>query len=172
MSDNNYQYISNCIISSANTVTGTKTHKRLKERFLSRRNRTKHAHVQGKSLFQATYNNRKQLNSWREDCNRDLSVWLTITVKGDNFGKNIRLPPMSQTRCSAGNYGMYTHRCCSLHTEKILSALTGNYQEWITGTWRQPAFCQQHSFGHTNFSYNFWSNETLFSLHLLLVKWL
>ena len=36
-----------------------KTHKRLKERFLSRRNRTKRANVRGSHLFQATYNNHK-----------------------------------------------------------------------------------------------------------------
>ena len=34
-----------------------KTHKRLKERFLIRRNRTKRANFRGNPLFQATYNN-------------------------------------------------------------------------------------------------------------------
>ena len=34
----------------------SKTHKRLKERFLIRRNRTKRANFRGNSLFQATYN--------------------------------------------------------------------------------------------------------------------
>ena len=35
----------------------SKTHKRLKERFLIRRNRTKRANFPGNPLFQATYNN-------------------------------------------------------------------------------------------------------------------
>ena len=35
----------------------SKTHKRLKERFLIRRNRTKRENYRGKPLFQATYNN-------------------------------------------------------------------------------------------------------------------
>ena len=35
--------------------TGTKTHKRLKERFLIGRNRTKRANFRGSPLFQATY---------------------------------------------------------------------------------------------------------------------
>ena len=39
------------------TVKIFKTHKRLKERFLIRRNRTKRANFRGKPLFQATYNN-------------------------------------------------------------------------------------------------------------------
>ena len=37
----------------------SKTHKRLKERFLIRRNRTKRANFRGNPLFQATYNNNK-----------------------------------------------------------------------------------------------------------------
>ena len=40
----------------------SKTHKRLKECFLIRWNRTKCANFRGKPLFQATYNNRKHLN--------------------------------------------------------------------------------------------------------------
>ena len=39
----------------------SKTHKRLQERFLIQRNRTKRANFRGKPLFRATYN-RKQLN--------------------------------------------------------------------------------------------------------------
>ena len=35
----------------------SKTHERLKERFLIRQNRTKRANFRGKPLFQATYNN-------------------------------------------------------------------------------------------------------------------
>ena len=38
----------------------SKTHKRLREHFLIRQNRTKHANFQGKPLFQATYNNIQQ----------------------------------------------------------------------------------------------------------------
>ena len=41
-----------------NTTEGAKTHKRLKERFLIRRNRTKHAHFRCNHLFRATYNKR------------------------------------------------------------------------------------------------------------------
>ena len=41
----------------------SKTHKRLKERFLIRRSKTKHANFQGKPLFQTTYNNTTE-NSW------------------------------------------------------------------------------------------------------------
>ena len=57
----------------------SKTHTRLKDRFLMRRNRTKCANFQGKSLFQAMYNNtmensqtnlsfvRLMPGSWREE---------------------------------------------------------------------------------------------------------
>ena len=38
----------------------SKTHKRLKERFLLRRNRTKRANFRGSPLFQASYNNKNK----------------------------------------------------------------------------------------------------------------
>ena len=38
----------------------SETHKRLKQRFLLGRNRTKHAHFRGSPLLQATYNRKKQ----------------------------------------------------------------------------------------------------------------
>ena len=44
------------------TLRCFKTHERLKERFLIRRNRTKRAHFRGNPLFQATYNNTTENN--------------------------------------------------------------------------------------------------------------
>ena len=41
---------------SLNTNRDPKTHKRLEERFLFERNRTKRVHFRGSPLFQATYN--------------------------------------------------------------------------------------------------------------------
>ena len=40
--------------------TGSKTHKRLKERFLIRRIKTKRANFRGNPLFQATYNTKEK----------------------------------------------------------------------------------------------------------------
>ena len=47
-----------------------KKHKRLKERFLIRRNRTKRAHFLGKPLFQATYNNITTTKKQRQQLNQ------------------------------------------------------------------------------------------------------
>ena len=44
----------------AHIVDRSKTHQRLKERFLIRRNRTKRANSRGNPLFQATYNTTQQ----------------------------------------------------------------------------------------------------------------
>ena len=46
----------------------SKTHKRLKERFLSRRNRTKRANFRGSPLFQARYNNKKTNSQFNLPC--------------------------------------------------------------------------------------------------------
>ena len=53
-------YLLNLVCKKKRKKKRSKTHKRLKECFLIRQNRTKCANLQGSPLFQATYNNKQQ----------------------------------------------------------------------------------------------------------------
>ena len=74
----------------------SKTHKRLKERFLIRRNRTKSANFKGKPLFQATYNNTTENTETNLSCVR-------LMLGGWREEKGMRLPRRENEKDNVGS---------------------------------------------------------------------